>query len=231
MSEGIRPFGDVAALRGILDDGMYQVFHFLFEASRRSNDDECERAAEDLEAARADIPVKLRALVYMGESRGLDMSPLVELGTRWIALCRHCGTPRSMCFRFRDFFDESETISVFTETTERLKTLVHLESSSAELGGTDGVHEVEQSGQAQLDRTQYEVLRILRDAATPMLQIEIRSELRQAQCAHAQTTVGPKMKDLQSRGYIETPNGPRSGYTLTPAGRVALTRIGDTEQA
>lgn len=85
---------------------------------------------EHFQVAATDLPAKFHAIRVMGEARGIDMSPLVQVQLAWQALWQRHPEPVEALHRFREFLPEQPTTLALTQTVGRLRDRMQVEVSS-----------------------------------------------------------------------------------------------------
>jgi len=111
-----------------------KTLHEMFGKMLTKSRDEIASASEETIAAfhkiKDDLPLKIHVLCLLGEKRGIDMSPLIVISTRWAALWRKYPDPHDAMCNFRLHLDDELLMNILGSTVERLMFKLHLEQSA-----------------------------------------------------------------------------------------------------
>lgn len=123
-----------------LTDQVTELFHWAYSWSAARAEEIAVAAGHATSAAPpgighfqvagTDLPIKLQALRLMGEARGIDMSPLLEVQMQWQGLWRRYPQPLDALRHFRECLPETPTTGACARTIGRLRDRLQVEASA-----------------------------------------------------------------------------------------------------
>jgi len=103
-------------------ESLHSMFNFAFDIAPKLSDEEWNdpRLVKQNAGIFEGTLRTIRALSLCAEARGINSTPLADVGARWVALCRQYPTPREAFLHMREVLDDAFLMQAMGATTQVL---------------------------------------------------------------------------------------------------------------